>query len=161
MRINDKTINITLGIIAIALLCVCVGSIMRPIQFGKERATRETAVKQRLVKIRMAETKFKQANGNYCGSLDSLVAGGYMADSLMYIPYSDNRKFDLSATVLLSKAGKSIPLMECGATYEEYLNGMDKNEIDNITEEANSQGKYQGLKIGDTTTPNNNEGNWE
>ena len=53
------------------------------------------------------------------------------------------------------------PLMECGAPYESYLNGLDENLIRELTEKADEKGEYPGLRIGDTTTPNDNAGNWE
>ena len=51
--------------------------------------------------------------------------------------------------------------MECGATYNTYLQGLDENSIREITEEANERGEYPGMKFGDITTPNDNAGNWE
>lgn len=51
--------------------------------------------------------------------------------------------------------------MECGATYDDYLQGLDPQEIERLTREANDNGKFAGLKIGDLTTPDNNAGNWE
>lgn len=51
--------------------------------------------------------------------------------------------------------------MECGAEYKTYLQGLDKGMTDNLTEEAEAEGRYPGLKIGDLTTPNDNDGNWE
>ena len=54
-----------------------------------------------------------------------------------------------------------MPLMECGAQYQQYLNGLDENSIANLVEAANEAGLYPGLKIGDLITPNNNAGNWE
>ena len=50
--------------------------------------------------------------------------------------------------------------MECGAAYEDFLDGLDENAIQEITEQANYSGEYPGLKIGDITTDNNNAGNW-
>lgn len=50
--------------------------------------------------------------------------------------------------------------MECGATYKQYLDGLDKASVDELTQEANANGRFPGLKIGDTETPNDNVGNW-
>lgn len=51
--------------------------------------------------------------------------------------------------------------MECSAAYDDYLKGLDKNSIDNLTQAANESGRFPGLKFGDTTQPNDNAGNWE
>ena len=72
----------------------------------------------------------------------------------------DGKKFSLAATTIVSKSGKQIPLMECGAAYEDFLDGLDENAIQELTEQANYAGEYPGLKIGDITTDNNNAGNW-
>ena len=84
-----------------------------------------------------------------------------MADSLQYIPYSDGERFSLSATTVITKSGQQMPLMECGAQYQQYLNGLDENSIPNRVEAAYEAGLYPGLKIADLITPNNNAGNWE
>mgnify|MGYP007081609601 CR=1 FL=1 len=77
-----------------------------------------------------------------------------------HIPYSDGKKFTLSATTIVSKSGKQIPLMECGASYEDFLNGLDENAVQELIDKAMISGAYPGLKIGDITTDNNNAGNW-
>jgi len=51
--------------------------------------------------------------------------------------------------------------MECRAPYSAYLKGLSEREIYNLTDAAEKQGRYAGLKIGDLMTPNNNAGNWE
>lgn len=153
--------NHILALVAALLATTCVMSICSPIRFERKQAERERAVKERLVKIRYAEEKYRMANGVYSGSLDILVKEGYLADSLQYIPFSGKKKFDITATTHISKSGRQIPLMECGAMYNDYLSGLDENSIANLIEEANNAGRYPGLKIGDITTPNDNAGNWE
>ncbi len=158
---NGNRINTVLALIAAALLAISVASVLAPMGFEKELARREQDVKRRLLKIRAAQARYLKDYNNYCGSLDSLVAGGYLPDSLKAIPYSGGKPFELSARVKVLKSGHAAPLMECGARYEDYLGGMDSNTICNLTEEANEQGRYPGLKIGNLNTPNNNAGNWE
>ena len=53
-----------------------------------------------------------------------------------------------------------FPLMECGASYEDFLNGLDENAVQELIDNAMISGAYPGLKIGDITTDNNNAGNW-
>ncbi len=147
------------GVLILAVLCFL--SVNSPIRFQREQAGRELAVKQRLVKIRAAEERYRSQTGVYTGDFAKLVEGGLLADSLTFIPYSDGRRFSLTATMILGKSGKQIPLMECGAGYADYLRGLDSNSIAHLIEQANASGRYAGLKIGDITEPNNNAGNWE
>jgi len=153
--------NYVLGALAAALAVTCVLSIHAPMRFDGLRAEREQAVKERLVRIRYAEERYRQANGTYTDDFNELVRGGYLADSLQYVPFSGGKKFDIAVNMQTGKSGRQIPLMECGAEYGEYLNGLDGNSISNLVEEAESAGRYPGLKIGDLTTPNDNAGNWE
>lgn len=153
--------NHILAILAVALAAICVSSIIMPINFTKEQERREREVKSRLMGIRLAEEKYCKSHGVYAASFDSLIAGGFLADSMQYVPYSENKRFELSATVIIRKSGRQTPLMECGAKYADYLTGMDGNTIMQRTVDAENKGKYPGLKIGDITTPNNNAGNWE
>ena len=153
--------NYILGVLAAALAVVCALSIYAPIRFDRLRAEREQAVKQRLVKIRYAEERYRKANGTYTDDFGELVKHGYLADSLQYIPFTEGKKFDIAVNTQIGKSGRQIPLMECGAGYEDYLEGLDGNSISNLIEEANNAGRYPGLKIGDLITPNDNAGNWE
>lgn len=147
------------SVIVLALLCFL--SIDSPMRFDRQRAGREGEVKSRLIKIRMAEEQYRARNGRYAGNFDTLVRIGLLADSLRYIPYTDKKQFTLHASSMVGKSGQQIPLMECGALYVQYLQGLDKNSVSNIVDEANATGRYPGLKIGDLETPNNNAGNWE
>lgn len=144
-----------------ALAAMCCISVMSPIRFENEQAKREAAVKQRLLKIRTAEERYKAKAGTYTGSFKELVGKGFLADSLQYIPYSEGRKFELSATTQISKSGRTVPLMECGAPYEAYLEGLDQEAIAGLVEKANDSGGYPGLKIGDITQAGDIAGNWE
>lgn len=158
LRISKSCI---LAVLAAALAVVCGLSIYAPIRFDGQKAVRERAVKERLVKIRYAQERYRKANGVYADNFATLVKGGYLADSLQFIPFAEGKKFDLATTTQLTKSGRQLPLMECGATYEDYLHGLDGNSISNLTEEAYNDGRYPGLKIGDLTVPNDNAGNWE
>ena len=99
-------------------------------------------------------------HGVYTGDFQTLVKGKFLQEDAQYIPYADGKKFTLAATVIVGKSGKQIPVMECGAGYETFLDGLDEGSIQQKIEEANYAGNYPGLKIGDLTTDNNNAGNW-
>ncbi len=161
MKTNGKATNIILAAAVALLAYLCIGSIAAPMRFDSERQRREKAVKQRLLKIRAAEERHRAATGRYCGSADSLVAGGWLADSLRHIPYSNGKNFRLSTATTVSRSGKEVPLMECGAEYADYLDGLDENSIARLTDEAYAAGRYPGLRIGSLTEANGNAGNWE
>ncbi len=153
-------INYILGACALTLFVLCLLSVFQPFRFQSEQAKREKAVKEKLLQIRTAEEKYKEKHGVYTGDFSTLVKGRYLAKDAPYIPFSDGKKFSLSATTLVSKSGRQIPLMECGATYEDYLDGLDEDAVQALTDHAALAGRYPGLKIGDLTTDNNNAGNW-
>ncbi|MBR4267312.1 MAG: hypothetical protein IKQ46_14755 [Bacteroidales bacterium] len=93
---------------------------------------------------------------------DSLCANKYTLDSLAYVPKSNNVKFELGAVdSLLTGSGVTIPVFECKTPYEVYLQGLDRQEIINKIDEAETLGRYPGLKVGSLTEYNNNAGNWE
>ncbi len=144
-----------------ALILICFLSVYSPMRFQEEREKREQTVKERLVTIRQAEESYKKVTGVYSGDFATLIKGGFLADSITLIPYSDEERFELAATMQTEKSGKQTPLMECGAQYQQYLNGLDENSIANLIENANESGHYPGLRIGDLTSANNNAGNWE
>ena len=78
-----------------------------------------------------------------------------------FIPYSDGQTFELEKTIHVGRSGVTQNVMECRAPYSAYLKGLSEREIYNLTDAAEKQGRYAGLKIGDLMTPNNNAGNWE
>lgn len=157
LRFNTTTL---LGGCVLLLALLCILSIGAPIHFSHERNMREKAVKVRLMTIRTAEERYRARNGVYAGSFKELAQAGLLPDSLSYIPYTDGLRFSLTATTLPGKSGRKIPVMECAATYSQYLSGLDKTSIADLTEQANANGQFPGLKIGDTENPNDNTGNW-
>ena len=54
------------------LTYLCITSILGPVRFEKIREQREKAVIQRLVEIRKAEVEYKNQNGKYTASFDTL-----------------------------------------------------------------------------------------
>ncbi len=142
------------------LVLLCLMSIGSPIYFEKQKTKRENAVKERLMTIRTAEEKYRAKHGVYASSFKELARSGLLADSLCDIPGVEGQRFSLTATTLPGKSGKAIPVMECGATYKQYLDGLDKSIVEELTAEANANGRFPGLKIGDIETPNDNVGNW-
>lgn len=159
--IGNKATNSILAAAAVVLAALCFASIASPLNFDSEKATREDAVKQRLMQIRTAEEHYLKAEGRYCASFDTLVARGYMADSLRYIPHGDGQQFELKTSIAMSPTGKAQPTMLCGARYEAFLDGLDDSSIGKAANEATATGGYPGLCIGNLATPNGNAPNWK
>lgn len=158
MKVNN---TLLLSACVLVLAALCVMSIASPLRHEQQQAVREKAVKSRLVKIRSAEERYLQRHGTYTGSFDELVRSGLLADSLRYIPFTDSLQFRLQASAVDGRGGRQIPLMECSATYSQYLQGLDKDFVADLTEEADAAGRFPGLKIGDLQQPVGNAGNWE
>lgn len=87
----------------------------------------------------------------------------YNIDTLKFIPFTNQKKnFDLQATMKFNeKSGFSIPLFEASALNDDYLNGLERQEVINMNVQARTMEKFPGLKVGDVEVPNNNAGNWE
>ena len=156
-----KRNNIILCVCTAALAAMCGMSIYSPIRFDKERTAREKIVKQRLMVIRDAEERYLKANGTYTSDFSELTAKGYMADTMRFIPFANGKSFALTTGMHNAKSGRKVPVMECRASYKDYLSGLDKNDIRQLTRRAAESGDYPGLTIGDMLTPDNNIGNWE
>ena len=162
MRVKRKYINISLGIIVVALIVAIVSSVMKPVNFTNEAKEREEKVIERLQKIRSAQARYRQNHdGIFCTTLDSLVMAGYIADSIKYIPFSDGKMFEMSTSYITTNKNTNVHLMECRAYYEDYLKGLDEDYISELKENALSSGAFPGVKFGDLTSPSDNRGNWE
>lgn len=98
---------------------------------------------------------------SYVSVLTSVFGEGHNVDSLAYVPFTNGEKFELEIGENTTKSGIVIPLFEARTPYKTYLNGLNKQEIINLTKTAEALGKYEGLKVGDAINPNNNAGNWE
>ena len=97
----------------------------------------------------------------YVPVLPNVFGAGYKVDSMAYVPFIPNKKFEMETTMHKTVSGIEIPLFEAKIPYREYLNGLNKQEIINLSKTATELGKYEGLKVGDIYSPNNNAGDWE
>ncbi|MGI6233128.1 MAG: hypothetical protein ACOYJF_09815 [Prevotella sp.] len=156
-----KNHNFLLAICVLVLVVLCWLSVEQPLRFEREQQRREQVVKHRLLQIRSAEEHYKAKHGTYSGQFASLVKSGLIADSLQYVPFSDGERFQLTASFVIGKTGRQIPVMECGATFQQYLKGLDRNSVANLIERANASGHFPGLKFGDVAEANGNATNWE
>lgn len=139
----NNTLLLTVCVVVLALLCFL--SVDSPMRFQRQQAKREVVVRQRMDKIKAAEDKYLAKHGNYAGNLDVLVKEGYLADSLTYVPYSDDERFTIRATIGKDRDGQDKPQVVCSATYSQYLDGLDKTSVTNLIDKANEEGRFPGI----------------
>ena len=95
-------------------------------------------------------------------ALDTLYPKGFNADSLRYVPFGNGAEFELRTGCDSSgKSGNKIYLFEAKTPYRTYLDGINKDELNNLIDLQLELGRYPGLKVGDAEIGNNNAGNWE
>ncbi|MBR6346519.1 MAG: hypothetical protein IKR69_03945 [Bacteroidales bacterium] len=220
--------EILLAAIAVLLVWLIYRSVMKPVNFNKEKAVREAVAIQRLKDIRDLQVAFKGVTGRYTDSVDSLVMfyndgkmqvvmqvgsqddsiavantaairkknrkitneqlldlyqqgqnlvfsiatpiavkdtlfshrSDFIADSLVYIPFSGGQKVEMES-IVKKVSGVDVPLFEARMPYRALLKGMDNQLRINLDADRENQNKYTGLQVGSISAPNNNAGNWE
>ena len=71
--IVKKIVSILLLFVIAGLVYACIKSIMEPINFNKQKASRETVGIQRMKDVRTLQEAFKSVSGHFTASADSLV----------------------------------------------------------------------------------------
>lgn len=95
-------------------------------------------------------------------ALDTLYPKGFNADSLRYVPFGNGAEFELrTGCDSSSKSGNKLYLFEAKTPYRTYLDGVNKDELNNLIDFQEEIGRYPGLQVGDAEVGNNNAGNWE
>lgn len=121
-----------LPVLIAALAYLCVASVMKPVNFNKQKAAREQVAIQRLKDIRTLQTTFKSKYNRYAPSVDSLIwfYNEGMVDVVMQVGSEDDSVAVMN-TEKLRKANKKITAAELLARYEngERLVFKIKNEI--------------------------------
>ena len=93
----------------------------------------------------------------YVNVLDSIFIDGYPVDSLNYIPFSEDKEFDLGALEIETGSKVKVWIFEASCLNFDFLVGMDRQLVINLNDKAN----FPGLKVGSLEEVNNNAGNWE
>ena len=104
-------------------------------------------------------TEFKR-DTIYIGVLDSLYSKKFNPDSIRYVPYTNGKhqfEMDIRADTLQSGPAK---FFEVRTPYHVYLEGLDLQEIKNMTFVRRELNRYAGLKVGSLDEPLTT-GNWE
>ncbi len=115
-------INAILALCAIALVYICYGSIMGPINFDKEKAIRDKAIIARLIDIRSAQQEYRLTHeGAYTASFDTLIH--------------------------FVKTAKLPFIMKIGSLTDEQLNnGMTEKKAMAIIEKAKKTGNWNEVE---------------
>lgn len=115
-------INAILALCAIALVYICYGSIMGPINFDKEKAIRDKAIIARLIDIRSAQQEYRLTHeGAYTASFDTLIH--------------------------FVKTAKLPFIMKIGSLTDEQLNnGMTEKKAMAIIEKAKKTGSWKDVE---------------
>ncbi len=92
---------------------------------------------------------------------DSLFASGFNIDSLQFVPFTKGEKFEMGTSTIKTASGVDVPVFEAKVHNNIYLNGLEKQEIINLTDKTMQLEKYPGLKVGSLEEANNSAGNWE
>ncbi len=93
--------------------------------------------------------------------LDSLFGKRYHIDSLRYVPFTDGEEFVLGSGIVETGSGVKVHVFEAKVHNNVYMNGLEQQEIDNMSDLTLKLERYPGLKVGSLTETNNNAGNWE
>ena len=98
----------------------------------------------------------------WVAAIDTLFPQGFNADSLRYVPFGNGAEFEMrTGCDSSSKSGNKLYLFEAKTLYRTYLEGINKDELNNLIDLQMELGRYPGLKVGDAEVGNNNAGNWE
>lgn len=124
-------------------------------------STPEEAAKYGIDDLDLFKENFRR-DTSYVPVKKSVFGDNYPGlDSLPYVPFTNGQKFELAIGEYVTKSNTKIPLFEAKVPYNVYLNGLNRQEIVNLNKQAETLGRFQGLKVGDVNESNNNAGNWE
>lgn len=94
--------------------------------------------------------------------LESIFGKGYNANELKMVPVAgEPSEFHLGATIIITGSGIGVPVFEAKAHNNIILRGLDNQLLINLNDQARTNEKYPGLKVGSLTETVNNSGNWE
>ena len=120
-------------IVEVALLAVCVlltwlivRSIMKPVEFNKQKAYRESVAIQRMKDIRTLQVAYKGANGKFASTIDSLKL--FYESGEMTIVMQVGSMDDSLAVAHTEKVKKANRKITSADLYKRYLEG-DKDLV--------------------------------
>ncbi len=119
-------IEILLALAAVGLVYAIYNSVMKPVNFNKEKARRQEVAVQRLKDIRTLQVAYKGVNNRFTGDIDSLINfynTGKM-DIVMQVGSNDD-SLAVENTARVKKAFKNLKKDELNAKFMElYKQGQ-------------------------------------
>ncbi len=129
----NKTLKILLEILLligiVALVYAIYSSIMKPVNFNKQKERREAVAIQRLKDIRTLQVAYKTENGKFTSTVDSLK--NFFENGKMSIVLQIGSADDSLAWAHTEKVKKANRRITPDQLYQMYLNG-DKNLVFSI-----------------------------
>ncbi len=92
---------------------------------------------------------------------DSLFAESFSVEKLRYVPFTDNKQFELAAGQIETGSQVKVEVFEAKVHNNALLQGLDKQLVINFNDEREKMSGYAGLKVGSLEEATNNAGNWE
>ena len=111
---------------------------------------REIALKRGVIKRSVTKIPVK----------DSLFGKNFPVDSLQYIPFTNNKKFEMEAGEYVTPSDLTVKVLEVRVPYSVLLKGLDPQLVVNYSDERKKITNYPGLKFG-SMTEGTLTGNWE
>jgi hypothetical protein len=94
--------------------------------------------------------------------LETIFGADFDANELKMVPVpGEPTEFHLGQTIITTGSGIKVPVFEAKVHNNVYLRGLDEQLIINLNDQARTNEKYPGLKVGSLTETVNNAGNWE
>jgi hypothetical protein len=121
----------------------------------------DSMLEEGMTELKALKLGIIQRDTTFVSVRDSLFGKNFIADSLRYVPFTDNSEFEMAATTFGTSSGVDVPVFEAKIHNNIYLKGLDKQEIINLNDNAFSYERYPGLKVGSLKEANNSAGNWE
>ncbi len=121
----------------------------------------DSMIEEGITELKALELGIIQRDTSFIAVKDSLFGKNYIADSLRYVPFTEEEEFEMGATVIETGSGVEVPVFEAKVHNNTYLKGLDEQEIINLNDQAISYERYPGVKVGSLEEANNSAGNWE
>jgi hypothetical protein len=85
----------------------------------------------------------------------------YPLDSIRYIPTGTKTQFFMDTASVMTGSGIEVKVFEATASYDNILEGLDRQFIINTKDTQEKLKKDPTLRVGNLKEANNNAGNWE
>ena len=149
-------LNAIIVLVILGCLYLLYLSIKEPLEFQKERDSRNAAVISRLKTIKDCQEMYRDIYNKYAPTVDSIRNIGYNLDSLPYVPFGNGTKFDMVADTI-RQGNIILDVLECGIQRKAF---MGKYADISYKKFDNRYDPDSRLKFGDLRSPSLT-GNWE